>query len=108
MPGMVPHETVKTTLACEERNERCLNRIDHPKIFILPRTSISSGGSREETVPEPEKQYVVPATFQVDISLLRQSSLRGTVTWLEGATKQSFHSVLELVLLMDKALRNHQ
>ena len=45
------------------------------------------------------------ATFAVHILFRRNSSWQGSVSWLEGGREQSFRSVLELILLLDSALR---
>ena len=46
------------------------------------------------------------ATFVIRVVLRQNSSWQGTVTWLEGKQTLCFRSVLELLLLMDGALRN--
>jgi len=45
------------------------------------------------------------ATFEVQVIFRQHTSWQGTVIWLEENSEQSFRSVLELVLLMDSALR---
>lgn len=44
------------------------------------------------------------ATFAVRIMFRRNSSWQGSITWLEGDQRESFRSVLELLLLIDSAL----
>ena len=45
------------------------------------------------------------ATFCLTIRFRRNSSWQGTISWLESSKKQNFRSVLELITLMDSALR---
>ena len=45
------------------------------------------------------------ATFAVRILFRRNASWQGSVTWLEGEQQENFRSVLELLLLIDSALR---
>ena len=45
------------------------------------------------------------ATFEIKVLFRQHSSWQGTVTWREKQLEQSFRSVLELVILMDSALR---
>jgi len=45
------------------------------------------------------------ATFEMQIIFRQHTSWQGVITWLEEKMEQSFRSVLELILLMDSALR---
>ena len=45
------------------------------------------------------------ATFELKILFRQHASWQGTIVWKEGRQEQSFRSVLELVHLMDSALR---
>lgn len=45
------------------------------------------------------------ATFVIRILFRQNASWQGSVTWLEGDVEASFRSVLELILLMDSAMR---
>lgn len=45
------------------------------------------------------------ATFSVRILFRQNASWQGIVTWLEGNQQEYFRSVLELIVLMDNALR---
>ena len=48
------------------------------------------------------------ATFQIQVIFRQHTSWQGMVVWQERHMEQSFRSVLELILLMDSALRNLQ
>lgn len=45
------------------------------------------------------------ATFEIQVLFRQHTSWQGVITWLEARMEQSFRSVLELILLMDSALR---
>lgn len=46
------------------------------------------------------------ATFELRLLFRQHASWQGEVLWLEKNTRQNFRSVLELVCLMDSALRS--
>ena len=48
------------------------------------------------------------ATFELRVLFRQHTSWQGVITWREGKKEQSFRSVLELMILMDSALRNPQ
>ena len=48
------------------------------------------------------------ATFELQILFRRYSSWQGVLFWKEQHREQSFRSVLELILLMDSALREKE
>ena len=45
------------------------------------------------------------ATFSLSIRFRQHNSWQGTLNWLENGKQQRFRSVLELILLLDSALR---
>ncbi len=45
------------------------------------------------------------ATFELSVIFRQHTSWQGTIVWLDNRWEQSFRSVLELVFLMDSALR---
>ena len=47
----------------------------------------------------------IRATFELQVLFRQHSSWQGVVIWRERKREQSFRSVLELVMLMDSALR---
>ena len=48
------------------------------------------------------------ATFELKILYRQHTSWQGVLVWREGRTQQSFRSVLELVTLMDSALKSQE
>ena len=47
-------------------------------------------------------------TFELKILFRQHASWQGTILWKEGRQEQSFRSVLELIHLMDSALRTQE
>lgn len=45
------------------------------------------------------------ATFEMQVIFRHHTSWQGTILWVEAQLERSFRSVLELILLMDSALR---
>ena len=60
----------------------------------------------EENTPSDRNRKGVRATFELQVLFRQHSSWQGVITWRDGKKEQSFRSVLELVMLMDSALRN--
>ena len=83
-----------------------LDSMKLPQSFSAARSfqkSISGSGGRSQPVQESSQGKL--ATFAVRIIFRQNASWQGSVTWLEGEQEESFRSALELVLLMDSALR---
>ena len=66
-----------------------------------------------QALPNHNGDYAPPrvrkghlATFDIRVLFRQHTSWQGGAVWKEQAREQSFRSVLELVLLMDSALRN--
>lgn len=56
-----------------------------------------------------EKNAAPPkAVFVVRIHFRRNSTWQGTITWTDSKRTQNFRSALELIRLMDSALRDQQ
>ena len=53
----------------------------------------------------PQGQIFLPGQPGERFESLSQLLLRGELLWVEGNARQSFRSVLELITLMDSALR---
>ncbi len=84
--------------------EDMLNEIKCPQAFTTLRkfseAQLPPIGPVEGTV-----QTGRLATFAVRILFRRNASWQGSICWLEGNREESFRSVLELIQLMDSALR---
>ena len=88
------------------RMEQVLDQRQSPQAFTEARTFSSflepdggmEGGSRIRRGGR--------ATFELQILFRQHSSWQGALVWRETGMEQSFRSVLELVILMDSALRS--
>jgi len=56
-------------------------------------------------IPKLQLRRGQMATFELQIVFRRHSSWQGVIRWLDRQREESFRSVLELILLMDSALR---
>lgn len=85
--------------------EALLDELQQPQSYTATRSF--------STVAEPLDSRISPfhvrkgqrATFEVQVIFRQHTSWQGVITWLDRHLEQSFRSVLELVLLMDSALR---
>ena len=85
--------------------EEMLEQMQFPQAFSRARTFADSGTVTNEP---PERDHVQTgklATFQVRILFRQNCSWQGTIHWLDGKKEESFRSVLELLILMDSALK---
>ena len=67
--------------------------------FLMPNSGTGPGRSRPKGIL---------ATFELKILFRQHSSWQGTVFWQEEKQEKSFRSVLELILLLDSALRQQE
>lgn len=86
--------------------EQLLDQMQQPQSYTTPRTFSSL------LQPEPVESSRTPsrrgkrATFELQVLFRQHTSWQGVLHWKERDLEQSFRSVLELVLLMDSALRD--
>ena len=87
------------------RAERLLERggsvqsFTTPRVFALPKPLGDAPCDTEELTRGSA------ATFEMRVLFRQHASWQGELLWLEKNTRQSFRSVLELITLMDSALR---
>ena len=86
------------------RMTETLDAMDFPQSFTAARTFMSAPAQRRQPTEETTREGQL-ATFAVRILMRQNATWQGAVTWLEGGRSQNFRSALELVLLMDSALR---
>ena len=84
--------------------EDMLNQMKFPQSFTTARKFYDVEPFLVET-PREQAQNGVIGTFAVRVLFRQNASWQGSVKWLEGDKEEQFRSVLELVLLMDSALR---
>lgn len=85
--------------------ETLLDELQLPQSFTATRSFCSLTEPVSSHPPEIHIRRGSKATFEVQVIFRQHTSWQGTVIWLEEHMEQSFRSVLELILLMDNALR---
>ena len=99
-------ETFKSMSQFLIKMEALLDENQMPQSYTAKRTF--------PTITEPMDFDALPvhprkgarATFEVQVLFRQHTSWQGVITWMEEQMEQSFRSVLELIILMDSALRD--
>lgn len=89
------------------RIEAMLDDQRTPQSYITHRTFGNVMDLWEEEQPAISRKGVC-ATFELKILFRQHGSWQGTVIWKERRQEESFRSVLELIHLMDSALRTER
>ena len=86
--------------------EDVLDDMKFPQSFTAYRSFSDgfAGFSTEKTGMELRRGKL--ATFELKILFRQNASWQGSVTWVEGRMEQSFRSALELIFLMNGALKS--
>ena len=85
--------------------ESVLEEQQSPQAYTAVRTFSEHIPSTEGTVSIGYVPKGMLATFELQILFRQHTSWQGVLIWREEKQEQSFRSVLELVILMDSALR---
>ena len=85
--------------------EELLDGMNFPQPFTSIRSFQKPQQEKRSGPPEGEPQEGKLGTFAVRVIFRQNSSWQGSVCWLERNVEESFRSALELLLLMDSALR---
>ena len=85
--------------------EEVLDRTKTPQSYTEPRTFSSFLQPDSVTQPSNSIRKGSQATFEIKVIFRQHSSWQGVIFWKERKLEYSFRSVLELVFLMDSALR---
>lgn len=85
--------------------EESLNDRQKPQSYTISRTFSQVLEAMEGRLPQSQARRGRWATFEVTILFRQHTSWQGVVRWQEGRMEQSFRSVLELIRLMDSAMR---
>ena len=88
------------------RMEQLLDHRQEPQSYTQARTFDSFLIPREPEGPSSRLRRGNLATFEMQILFRQHASWQGNLIWRETGMEQSFRSVLELVILMDSALRS--
>lgn len=94
-----------STMDFLEQMEELLDNMKCPQPFMTARSFSDSPERAAESPPGSQSRTGKLGTFAVRVIFRQNASWQGSVTWLEGGQEQSFRSVLELLLMMDGALR---
>lgn len=82
-----------------------LDREKFPQSFTELRTFQKPSNQAEPAAAVANQNRGEVATFSIRILFRQNASWQGSVTWLEGKQEEFFRSVLELMVLLDNALR---
>ena len=88
------------------RMERLLDEWQLPQSYTEARTFSSLLEVSEPEGSGPARRWGNRATFELQVLFRQHSSWQGVLIWRETGMEHSFRSVLELVILMDSALRS--
>ncbi|MDO5546562.1 MAG: hypothetical protein Q4F81_12245 [Eubacteriales bacterium] len=87
------------------RAERLLDRTGGVQSFTTPRIFALAKPLEDAPCGAGELTRGSAGTFEMRVLFRQHASWQGELLWLEKNTRQSFRSVLELITLMDSALR---
>lgn len=84
--------------------ENLFDSINFPQAFDVKHSFAPHSDAAPGECTYKEAQTGKCGTFMIRLLFRQHISWQGSVVWLEGGGKQTFRSVLELILLMDSAL----
>lgn len=85
--------------------EEILDQMQMPQSYTSPRKFSMLLRDEDKAFSAPARRGS-RATFELKVIFRQHSSWQGVIVWREQKTEHSFRSVLELVILMDSALRS--
>lgn len=85
--------------------EKLLDEIQFPQSFVAVRTFAPTEPYSSVPPGEGEVREGKVATFLIRMLFRQNASWQGSVTWIENNMEVSFRSALELILLMDSAMK---
>ena len=88
------------------RMEALLEENQTPQAYTSHRTFSAMLRPDDEHPTPSDLRKGAKATFELKVLFRQHSSWQGVITWKERNAEESFRSVLELVILMDSALRD--
>jgi len=95
------------TAALLLKMERFYDRLGFPMSTTRPRSFNGQITGKEDMAVVEEKNLLVPsgekASFLVRVVFRQNSSMQGTLRWVEGKKEANFRSALELMRLLDSA-----
>ena len=88
------------------RMETLLEEQQEPQSYTSKRTFSTMLHSDDDSLCATRFRKGERATFELQVLFRQHSSWQGVVVWKDRKTEQSFRSVLEMIFLMDSALRD--
>ena len=88
--------------------ESLLEQMQEPQSYTSKRTFSPMFAHDDNTGHPGRFRKGERATFELKILFRQHSSWQGMIDWKERNTEQSFRSVLELICLLDSALRDQE
>ena len=85
--------------------EEILDDLQTPQSYTTHRTFSHLVEPMEQSCDSNRVRKGDQATFELRVIFRQHTSWQGVIHWLEEKQEQSFRSVLEMILLMDSALR---
>lgn len=85
--------------------EQILDDLQSPQSYTTHRTFSHILQPMENSCSGSRVRKGSEATFELRVIFRQHTSWQGVIAWLEEKREQSFRSVLEMILLMDSALR---
>ena len=86
--------------------ESVLEELQEPQSYTAKRTFSTVLPSDDEVSYPSQFRKGAKATFELQVLFRQHSSWQGVVIWKDRHSEQSFRSVLELIFLLDSALRD--
>ena len=102
LPGGRQFRTLKELLVTMEE---LLDETQLPQNFAEKRSFGDSPVTLAQAPPTEEQLSGQTATFAIRVAFRQNANWQGSVTWLEENREESFRSALELIWLIDSALR---
>ena len=90
------------------RMEQRLDQMNFPQSFTAMRSFVPLAGPKFGDSTEANLRTGALATFAVKVLFRQHTSWQGVLRWREQKAEHSFRSVLELVMLMDSALKSRE
>lgn len=86
--------------------ETLLDEMQMPQAYTEQRKFSMLLQPERDDVTSASVRKGVKATFELQVLFRQHSSWQGVIVWREQKTEHSFRSVLELIFLIDSALRS--
>lgn len=111
LKGRVDNPILKAPLAFSSMSqfllcmEEALDQMNFPQSFAVSRSFAPQSFVPSAAFRGSEKTTGALATFAVRVLFRQNASWQGSVTWEEAEREQNFRSALELLMMLDGALK---